>query len=238
MWVPITLYRRFLWDRKKRKVPAAIGLEISPEFVKAPPGSALNFSLKVTPQSPQVENVFLSGRNVSGSGLPEGLSMSFDPPSGYPPFASTLVVSISPDFPAGSYSFLVASKGNVAEAFKAFALVVEGKAVKGAKPKIKKTEVETPGTIADTEIPLYPKSTLKSESKKGDWSTHVYTAQEEVEEVRDFYLSEMSELGWKLVGETDGVPVGLKYIKGETEVLITISSLELTTVSFMIGPRA
>lgn len=93
-------------------------------------------------------------------------------------------------------------------------------------------------TLAGTEIPLYPNAFLKNKNEKGDWSTHIYTTPDTVDEVLTFYKSEMPRRGWELASETGGVTAGLEYVKLDVAAPITISSLELTTISLMIGPKA
>ena len=49
---------------------------------------------------------------LTASGLPSGVTASFNPPSGNPAFTSTLTLSTSPSTPAGSYTITVTGSGN------------------------------------------------------------------------------------------------------------------------------
>lgn len=232
------------WRHRARETRPTIILDLAPEFGKVVQGDSMKAMVSVRPSSSHRANVILTTRAPTGGGLPAGLSVNFDPPSGVPPFSSTMTISTSPEIQPGTYSFLVVGVCEDVEQVKACTLLV----FQGAG--IKKEIAPTPekmlqgavalamiSILAGVDVPIYPKASLKNESRKGDWRTNIYKTADSVEDVLNFYKAEMPKRGWELASETSGVPAGLKYAKQNIEALITISSLELTTISLMVGPK-
>jgi hypothetical protein len=219
---------------------SGIILEVFPEFWKMVPGERLTATVNVKPVGPFKTYASLSCADSSGQGLPEGFSVNFDPPAGFAPFSSKMDISASPKTRPSTYSFLVVGTYQGGSRNKACALVMlEGEGVKCAavEPKensLKKVKVSVG---AMEEVPIFPGSVLKNQSKKEDWRAYLYTTSEGVESVIRFYKLEMENHGWDLVNEMGGMPMGLKYLRNGTEALITISSLDLTTISIMTGPK-
>jgi hypothetical protein len=81
-------------------------LTASPTQQSATPGGSTSYTVAVNPVTGPQQGVALSV-----SGLPAGVSASFNPPSGTPPFASTLGVTVASSVSPGTFTLTIVGNG-------------------------------------------------------------------------------------------------------------------------------
>jgi len=81
-------------------------LSASPTTSSMNPGDQTTYIVTVSLASGTAQSV-----SLSLSGLPSGAKFQFSPPSGTPPFTSTLTIASQPDAPAGSYDLTLLGSG-------------------------------------------------------------------------------------------------------------------------------
>jgi len=87
-------------------VAGDFSISISPENVRVRQGESANVTVRVLP----VQG-FSQAVSLSISGLPGGVTASFSPQSGTPPFTSTLTISVGPTAEPGTYSLTITATG-------------------------------------------------------------------------------------------------------------------------------
>ncbi len=232
LWAPISL--GFFSDRKEKKLPPLVDVDLSPQFWNIKPGEKLSSTVAVNPLGMNKTNVLLSARESSGAEIPEGISIGFDPSGGLPPFTSKMSIVTSPELRPQTYSFLVVAKSGITESEKTCVLVVQRESAKETKVQEKSYSepiLPAPPMIAG-KVPLYPNAFRRSVNEKE--KIVVYSISDSPEDAVSFYQVQMKRLGWKSKSETDEMPFEFIFTKDDSEVRIEISGKDPTLISIKL----
>ena len=146
----------------KQAVKPDFSLDVSPPSFSVKRGGAATYTIDLTPISGFSDTVILSI-----SGLPSGATYEFDPPSGTPPFTSTLSIQTTETTPQGTYTLIITASGGGKTHSESVDLVVK------AMPDFS-IEVSPPSiTIRQGESPEYVIAVLPVEGFGGEVSLSV-----------------------------------------------------------------
>ncbi len=232
MWALICL--GFFSDRKEKKLPPLVDIDLSPQFWSIKPGEKLSSTVSVRPLGANRTNVLLSVRESSGGEIPEGISIGFDPSGGLPPFVSKMSIVTSPALLPQTYSFLAVAKSGTTESEKTCVLVVQKESAKETKEQEKfYSEPILPAPLMISgKVPLYPNAFRRSIDEKE--KTIVYSIPDGAEDAVSFYRVQMKRLGWKVKSETDETPFKFIFVKEGAEVRIEISGKDPTFITIKL----
>jgi aminopeptidase S len=116
-----------------RKTFRTFTLELNPVMESIMPEGSASATVAIKPSGRGVSTVKLSAGSTPEGGLPAGISVSFSPQLGTPPFDSTMNISTSLKVAPGAYPFLVIAAGEDTEQMATYTLIVRSK-----KPIVKK----------------------------------------------------------------------------------------------------
>lgn len=103
-------------------------LEVQPVIGNVNPGESTSASVSIRPSSPGIGSIGLSASSTAKGGeLPEGITVSFNPQIGVPPFSSIMNISTSKKTKPGAYSFLVVGIGEGTKQMQTYTLIVRSK---------------------------------------------------------------------------------------------------------------
>lgn len=105
---------------RKKKVEE-IKVELEPSFSKVVPPGTIRVLVRVAGNS---GSVLLQACPASGEKLPPGVKADFTPPSGIPPFASMMDISVSEKAPLGTNPILVVATASKVRVPVTFVIIV------------------------------------------------------------------------------------------------------------------
>ena len=124
------------WFFRRRKL-RTFTMEVRPVMASVEPAGSTSASVTIMPSSKETSAVNLSAGPAVGGELPKGISVSFNPPLGIPPFSSVMNVSTFSGVAPSTYPFLVVATGADTKQLATYTLIV-----RSGKPTTEKPAVE------------------------------------------------------------------------------------------------